>query len=63
MVILRLPFKDTWHSGIVQISSVDRSLTVKWLADLVLVLRQIGINSDLYGCTLDWKTPRLLAYA
>ena len=62
-MVSTLHFKYTWHSGIVQISSVDRSLTLKWLADLVLVLRQIGINSDLYGCTLDWKTPRLLAYA
>ena len=62
-MVSNLPSKYTWHSGIVQISSVDRSLTLKWLADLVLVLRQIGINSDLYGCTLDWKTPRLLAYA
>ena len=62
-MILRLPFKDTWHPGIVQISSVERSLTFKWLADLVVVLMQIGINSDLYGCMLGWKNPYFLAYA
>ena len=62
-MVSNLPSKYTWYSGIVQISSVDRSLTLKWLVDLVLVLRQIGINSDLYGCMLDWKNPYFLAYA
>ena len=62
-MVSNLPSKYTWYSGIVQISSVDRSLTLKWLADLVLVLRQIGINSDLYGCMLGWKNPYFLAYA
>ena len=62
-MVSNLPSKYTWYSGIVQISSVDRSLTLKWLDDLVLVLRQMGINSDLYGCMLDWKNPYFRAYA
>ena len=43
-MVSTLHFKYTWHSGIVQISSVDRSLTLKWLADLVLVLGEISAD-------------------